>query len=41
MSDYNKLTYDELLKKNLELRQIITTLRNQQEEYEKWKISNV
>ena len=35
MSDYNKLTYDELLKKNLELRQIITTLRNQQEEYEK------
>jgi chromosome segregation ATPase len=35
MSDYNKLTYDELIHKNLELRQIITTLRNQQEEYEK------
>jgi chromosome segregation ATPase len=30
-----QLTYDELVQKNLELRQIITTLRNQREEYEK------
>jgi len=35
MNDYNKLSYDELVHKNLELRQIITTLRNQREEYEK------
>jgi hypothetical protein len=35
MNDYNKLSYDELVKKNLELRQIITALRNQREEYEK------
>lgn len=30
-----QLTYDELLQKNLELRQTITALRSQQEEYEK------
>ena len=30
-----QLSYDELLQKNLELRQTITALRNQQEEYEK------
>jgi chromosome segregation ATPase len=30
-----QLTYDELLQKNLQLRQTITVLRNQQEEYEK------
>jgi DNA repair exonuclease SbcCD ATPase subunit len=35
MSDDIKLTYDELLQKNLQLRQTITVLRNQQEEYEK------
>jgi len=35
MNDYNKLSYDELVHKNLELKQIITTLRNQREEYEK------
>jgi chromosome segregation ATPase len=29
------LSYEELLNKNLELKQIITTLRNQREEYEK------
>lgn len=35
MNDYNKLSYDELVQKNLELRQMITALRNQREEYEK------
>ena len=40
MSDYKKnvnaLTYEELLQKNLELRQTITNLRNQIEENNKW-----
>lgn len=40
MSDYKKnvnaLTYEELLQKNLELRQTITNLRNQIDENNKW-----
>ena len=40
MSDYKEnvkaLTYEELLQKNLELRQTITNLRNQIEENNKW-----